>query len=210
MTTTETTTKPVDAIVALGLTLRAEFVPWSQSRNKGEKDRTLNWRVTLLRTVKVPKTIPRDTYDPEREAPIMSRSIVAGEFVDRTTEVLTTDYSAGIAHCPSYDTSTFRGQVTVDGKTALEWETENGTKWRDGLRGAPILPDTLDVVNSLILDSDVLNYPTFEEWAGDLGYDPDSRKGEAIYRACLEIALKLRNVIGEDGMTQLREAFQDY
>jgi hypothetical protein len=54
--------------------ITAEFVPWSQSRNREEKDdrgnprRSLNWRVTL----KI-----------------------------RGRDVLATDYGAGIAHCPS-------------------------------------------------------------------------------------------------------------
>ena len=30
------------------------------------------------------------------------------------------------------------------------------------------------------------------------------------YRACLDIALKLRAAIGEDGLAKLREAAQDY
>lgn len=36
-----------DMIADLGLTIRAEFVPFSQSRNKGNKHHSLNWRVTL-------------------------------------------------------------------------------------------------------------------------------------------------------------------
>ena len=181
MTTTETTTKPADAIAALGLTLRAEFVPWSQSRNKGEKDRTLNWRVTLLRNGR---------------------------------EVLTTDYGQGIGHLPGYSPRT----VDKIGAESLYHDAcEQGralmvdhTKWPVRLGAKLAGPDACDVINSLVLDSDVLNYSTFEEWASEFGYDPDSRKGEAIYRACLVIALKLRNGIGEAGMTQLREAFQDY
>lgn len=35
-------------------------------------------------------------------------------------------------------------------------------------------------------------------------------KGETIYRACLEIALKLRAAIGEAGLAALQNAFQDY
>jgi hypothetical protein len=60
------------------------------------------------------------------------------------------------------------------------------------------------------MDSDVFNYSSFEEWASTFGYDADSRKGESIYRTCLDIALKLRNAIGEDGLQKLREACQDY
>lgn len=32
-----------------GLTLKSEFVPWSQSRNAGSGDPSLNWRVSLFR-----------------------------------------------------------------------------------------------------------------------------------------------------------------
>lgn len=37
------------ALEGLGLRLTAVFVPWSQSRNAGEKERSLNWRVKLFR-----------------------------------------------------------------------------------------------------------------------------------------------------------------
>jgi hypothetical protein len=56
----------------------------------------------------------------------------------------------------------------------------------------------------------VLDSGSFEEWAADYGFDTDSRKAETTYRACLDIALKLRNGIGEDGLRKLQEAFQDY
>src|SRR5690606_27827140 len=36
-----------DLIEEAGLTVAAVFVPWSQSRNKGERSPSLNWRVTL-------------------------------------------------------------------------------------------------------------------------------------------------------------------
>lgn len=60
------------------------------------------------------------------------------------------------------------------------------------------------------MDSDVLESSGFEEWASNFGYETDSRKADSIYRACLEIALKLKAVIGNDGLEQLRLAFQDY
>lgn len=41
-------------------------------------------------------------------------------------------------------------------------------------------------------------------------YKADSRKGEAIYRHCLEIGLNLRLMLGNDGLVKLQEAFQDY
>jgi hypothetical protein len=96
---------------------------------------------------------------------------------------------------------------------ALKYEAENGKRApRVGLFSGPALekPSAADVLYSLALDASVLDSATFEEWASELGYDPDSRSAEKIYRACLEIALKLRAAIGDAGLEQLREAFQDY
>lgn len=166
----------------LGLSMAAVFVPWSQSRNKGEKEPSLNWRITLK----------RDGRD-----------------------VLTTDYMAGSGHCPGYQ----RKDKYLK-RELIVWECEHG---RPGfvmesahqIVSAPRGRGTIDldfesVLSSLALDSDVLDHPTFELWAGDFGYDTDSRKAETIYRACLEIALALRNAIGEDGLARLREACRDF
>lgn len=172
------------AIAALGLTIKSEFVPFSRSRNAKPhpkiSDRSLNWKVTLLRNGR---------------------------------EVLTTDYGAGIAHCPSYKQGTMN---TYDAERIV-FETEHGYKAGQfsGHVGRapgskPLEPNTLDVIYSLTSDSDVLDCGTFEEWASNLGYNTDSRKAEAIYRACLEIALKLRNALGDEGLAQLRNAAQDY
>lgn len=113
-------------------------------------------------------------------------------------DVLTTDYGVGCGRCPSY-----KGYVTQD----VVDECETG---RARVRRKPILPNTVDVIASLVLDADVLNYPTFEEWAQSFGYDDDSRKAEATYRACLSHALALRGAVGDVGLRTLQEAFQDY
>lgn len=172
---------PLEAMTALELDVTAVFVPFSQSRNAHEEHHSLNWRVTLTKSGRA---------------------------------VLTTDYMAGCAHCPSYKQSSYK---TVDGNAAVREECETGraVRWRSeslGLfaHGAPILPNTVDVLYSLVLDADVINYSTFEEWANEFGYDPDSRKAEATYRACLQHALALRGAVGDDGLRTLQEAFQDY
>ena len=179
-----------DCAARLGLSIRATFVPFSQSRNSKESMRSLNWRVTL---------------------------------VQRGRDILETDYSAGVGHAPSYkNPPRFRGGTTPGAidkyrqRLAIDYETENGFTARLGssddyiFRGAPIEPDTLSVLHSLAMDSDVLDYATFESWAPELGYDPDSRKAESIYRACITIALQLRNGIGETALAELRRAAADY
>lgn len=177
------------AIEALGITMTAKFVPFSQSRNKAEKSPSLNWVVTISRN-------------------------------DR--EILSTEYMAGCAHCPSYNTKppkAFDRPERMWPLIVANEECERGFKmnymgWmsgftKDRLKG-PILPDIKDVLHSLILDASVLGHGSFESWAEDFGYTPDSRKAESIYRACLDIALKLRNGIGETGLAALNIAFQDY
>lgn len=194
-----------------GLSIKSEFVPFSKSRNASRDDMdgkpwlSLNWKVTLQRNGR---------------------------------DVLTTDYGAGVAHCPSYNKpvpANWERSKRAWQPMITEWECENGFEaetrgWGYSIdfkkklfRSPPvpggevermlpraILPDPAAVIASLILDSSVLDSGGFEEWAEELGYDTDSRKAESIYRACLEIALKLRAGIGEDAMSELREACQDY
>lgn len=204
---------------SLKLTVEARFVPFSQSRNKAEKHKTLNWVVT----------VKRDGRD-----------------------VLSTDYSAGAAHCPSYGATkapaTFQphgyrnasgkpypGTTSVyrsatPGETLKQYreaiaaaECESGfpmeiDPWGRGpenvfkrkAKSEAIQPDAVDVLYSLIMDSSVLDYAGFEDWASEYGYDTDSRQAESIYRAYLDIALKLRAAIGEAGLETLKTAYQDF
>lgn len=179
----------------LGMSVKSEFVPFSQSSNKNEKHKSLNWRVTLQKGGR---------------------------------DIITTDYSAGTAHCPAHKLSLRaaggRDSIMRDGM--ITWECENGFAARafdhaNNPQGytvrelnpksrSPIAPNALDVIHSLVMDSDVLESSGFEDWASNFGYDTDSRSAETIYRACLEIALKLRNGLGEKALAELREAFQDY
>lgn len=173
-----------------GITIKADFVPWSRSRNKDEKDDrgnprlTLNWRVTLAKGGR---------------------------------DIVTADYSAGEAHCPGYNANIpahYRNPAKLYRRELIAREVETGKRaeyrpWGMKDREA-IQPDSCDVLYSLASDSDVIDCATFEAWADYYGYDTDSRKAEAIYRACLEIALKLRNGLGESALQELREACQDY
>lgn len=187
---TETVTlTPTSAIKALGLTVESVFVPWSQSRNfkpiAKTADRSLNWRVTVKRNGR---------------------------------EVLTSDYQAGIGHLDKGASQNGRPGYTADDIHRIERETETGFRFRDPSnsgagwldRKAPYMPEAEDVIYSLLSDSSALDHPTFESWASDFGFDPDSRKGESIYRACLEIGLKMRGALGDAGLKTLQTAFQDY
>lgn len=147
----------------LGLTMHTQFVPWSKSRNAGEKSPSLNWKVTIRKDGR---------------------------------EIITTDYMAGSGHCSA---------LTKPGQTLAE------TVRRQCETGLPKLePNLADVLHSLCSDAESLNHATFDGWAEDFGMDTDSRKAEAIYRACLEIGLKMRNGLGDEDFKRLCEACQDY
>ncbi len=178
----EATTTPAEKItqaaVKLGLTLVSEFVPWSRSRNAGEKSPSLNWKVMLKKAGRA---------------------------------IITTDYMQGCGHCPSYEA--FNSNAPRAQAVDAECETGhahiiNGMHPRRTVK--LILPDLHEVLHSLVSDGDAINYATYEDWAREFGYEEDSRKGEATYRACLEIGLKLRAAIGEEGLKMLQEAGQDY
>lgn len=175
--TTETndTAKAIEALATeLGLSMTTEFVPWSSSRNKGEKQPSLNWIVTIHKGNRV---------------------------------VWSGDYGAGMGHCPSY-----KQRITAEVDYAVKAECHDGRAYvaRGNRIGKPILPAFADVIHSLMCDSSAIDHASFDDWASDYGYDIDSRKAEAIYRACLAIALAFRNALGDVDFQRLRDAVRDY
>lgn len=189
-----------------GVTMTAEFIPWSQSRNKGEKSPSLNWIVTIHKT-----------YGGIHAG--MSGSNERLDIAPETRAVLKTDYMAGCAHCPSYGPQYGADSYAKNHETRerVARECETGRKHGKYLhnigyttKGAPILPDLDSVLWSLSMDYGILDEGGFESWAQSFGYDTDSRKAEATYRACLDMAVALRHAFGDEAMRELCEAGQDY
>ena len=70
--------------------------------------------------------------------------------------------------------------------------------WRQGL-GITDDPDPARVLEALLSDAATVNNArSFEEWAADLGYDPDSRKAEGIYKAARKQTDQLCDLLGDD------------
>lgn len=169
-------------LTELGLSVECSFVPFSASRNAGKKLPNLNWKCAVKRN---------------------GRTITGLE---------TVDYMQGSGYCPASKAGARRFPVKADLQRAIANECETGRRAKVDMGGRPYAsrdpipaPTASDIVSALARDSDVLDYARFEDWAGDLGFDPDSRKGEAIYRACIAIALALRAAIGEPDLSRLRE-----
>jgi len=165
----------------LGIEYLAAFVPQAQSRNSASKYKSINWKVTIK----------------------------------RGSQSLTTDYMQGIGHAnipqPSFAKLVSANLKSIAADEKMRHLVENGWYMLGVLqRVDQPAPDRNDVLHSLCLDSEVLDYPTFEEWADNFGYDRDSRKAEKIYRDCLEIALRMRAIFGNSDLTKLRATFEDY
>lgn len=126
---------------------------------------------------------------------------------ENTKPVVDTTYRTGIAHLQGYREHS--GKLTsIDGAECLRQALERGVS-----RGyAPfrvVQPSLADVMQCLLLDAEALSYARFEDWADSYGYDPDSRTAEAVYRACLDIGLRLRAACEDDVLTRAYEAVED-
>lgn len=65
--------------------------------------------------------------------------------------------------------------------------------WRAGI-GIEGKPDVAEVLGRVADEYHGAKDASFEEWAGNFGYDADSRKAESIWRACLDQGEKLHNL----------------
>lgn len=166
------------------LTCDFKFVPFSVSRNKAEKNHSLNWIYTLKRN-------------------------------DR--EILSGDYMQGSGHAPAHSRNfkikpdkpiAVRGECET-GKIHIENPFSSGSLPHETSKHIPV-PLIRDILYALMIDASVLDSGSFESWAGDLGYDTDSRTAEKIYSLCVQTALKLRGSLGAEGVTEFQTAFQDY
>ncbi len=216
---------PTEAIETLGLTVTSVFVPFSQSRHKNETTEggrprfDLNWRVTVAcrgrvvletdysagcghcpgyKANKAPHTFQPSDYRRAGGEPFPGttsnyRRATPGEALTQYREAI------AAAECESG----FPMEIDPYGRGPRNL-------FKRKAKSAAIEPKAEDVLYSLVSDSDVLNSSGFEDWASNYGYETDSRSAEATYRACLELALKMRAAIGETGLSDLQTAFQDY
>lgn len=168
----------------IGLTVECTFLPFSQSRNAGEKSPSLNWR---------------------------ARVMLNGKPVSGLESV---DYMQGCGHAPASKAGPRRFFDKADLSRAISLECETGRRAKPGYGKPPYMgrdagdiipaPDACDIIAALCRDSDVLNYASFDQWADEFGFDADSRKAEAMYRACLATALAMRAAIGDDKLAELQ------
>lgn len=129
-------------------------------------------------------------------------------------EVLTTEYTMGYGHSPSYTKRT--NDKYID-KLIENMETETGRQCKKSFHNSVtpishtkhITPKPLDVWYSLLDDYNVLNY-TFDDFCSEFGYSTDSIKAKETYDSCVKIAIQLKSFFGDSFLQEQYEQFLDY
>lgn len=98
------------------------------------------------------------------------------------------DYIQGLGYLKNFKKVSGR-EYTKDIEQACKHTAATGISKQVHTSKGPVCigvtkPDLLDVVHCLLLDSAVLEFSDFEEWANEYGYNTDSRKAEEIYERC--------------------------
>lgn len=69
-----------------------------------------------------------------------------------------------------------------------------------------VAPSLNSVMSSLLMDgSAFFDGERFEDWCANFGYDSDSRKAEATFKACDDIGRAISRAVSRDELTGLRE-----
>jgi hypothetical protein len=138
----------------------------------------------------------------------------------RRREVWSGDYHLGTGHVK------FRGKRPVNlslteasiaehlalGKTIRpEYRKEQAETAAKFAKVQGVTPKLNDVAHSILSDGAAFfDGQRFEDWAADFGYDPDSRKAEAVFKACDDTGRQLARAFSRDTLDGLREWASNY
>lgn len=119
--------------------------------------------------------------------------------------IMTFYYSVGSAHPEMWAKESSNHTARHFAKIAREYpRTVDGVDATKKLRALYPGPDLADMLDCLTSDaSSIDNTHNFEEWAGELGFDEDSRKAERSYQATMTQSVALCNVLGRDAYSDL-------
>lgn len=186
----------IQTLLDAGLTYNAVFVPQSASRNSGEKNPSLNWRIALVNAKGA--RLDTDYMQGIGHVPGYASKYWRRRTLYEQTLALTQEQAAQTGKYP----------VSADGKPATV-KSVHLTSW-PRLHSLPV-PLLRDILYGLLMDAQGVNDANgFEDWASNYGYDTDSRKVEATYEACKRTASDLNRLLGRANIDRLAELFQDY
>ena len=141
-------------------------------------------------------------------------------------EIWRGDYHLGIGHVDLKkvgDAWSYKNFYLTESERSMlhTWQKDPGVKFLDLEKHARLAaklaalqkvePELDDVCHSLLSDGAAhFDSLTFEEWARELGYDPDSRKAEKVFNSCVGEGRALARAIRREKLDGLREWACDY
>jgi len=185
----------------LGLTVRYVFVPRSMSEDREE---SIHWRVGIGNTTNqtgITMDYAEGTWGLPDELGSCARTVEVDKAIKEIVE-------KGTCSNPRRFEDKNNLRLEFGRWVAAPW-APRGTKPRPGTLRLEF-PKPVDVVWSLVQNMDVLDYRTFEHWASAFGFDSDSRRAERIYKQQVDLATTFLELIGTDGLGELREVYEDY
>lgn len=115
-------------------------------------------------------------------------------------EIAQVPFSQGYAFAPEFAKTK---RLTI----AVVRECETGVRYNST---RPLDDPPLDDVFYALLQDAHGSDATFEDWAEEFGLNPDSRKAEAAWKQCREIAAALRRSFTADELARLYDHFGAY
>ena len=170
-----------DVLKSMNIGVESTFIPFSQSRSKGEKYHNLNWTIAV--TINGNAILYTNYSAGQAHCPAYKWK---GDGIDKHNAIIS-ECETGFTHGNSW-----------------------GVNSPYPMRKHPIKPNVTDVIYSILMSSNALDCSGFEDWCDDYGYESDSIKAKAIYNQCVGIGLQFRNALSRGQLEELQEAFQDY
>lgn len=119
------------------------------------------------------------------------------------------DYMQGVGHIPAIIGKSYPAEMRAREYEASEsgkYKVRANSSW--GRIQLLPLPRAADVLHSVVLDNP--SGDSFEEWANDFGYDPDSRKAEDIYNQCRKQSREAVTLFGHALLTEIAKILENY
>jgi hypothetical protein len=88
--------------------------------------------------------------------------------------------------------------------TGLGHRKHANSAYASPVGGKPQLPELFDVLWAIAQDATAIK-SSFEDWAGDYGYDSDSIRAKRLYEQCVENGHRLGKLFSEELIEGIRE-----
>ena len=189
------------AIKDLGLTVRCIFVPRSMSE---DRDESVHWKVGVgssTNQIGVSMDYVEGTWGLPDELGSCART---AEVIKAIAEIVETGTCANPRRFEDNNNLRLEFGMWV----VAPW-APRGTKLRPGMLKLS-LPDPVDIIWTLVQSTDALNYRNFECWSSAYGFDSDSRRAEKVYKKQVSLATAFLGLVGNDGLSKLQEAYEEY